>query len=372
METPTRFPKVREASFDDYRQIASLQSQYGLEVENQEGWKHLWINNPVYKELQKTWVIGWVLENAEKQIVGYVGNIPLHYELQGQQLIVSTSRSWVVDSRYRSYSLLLLERYFAQKHVDLFINSTVNSQAYSAYSVFETSRVPVGVWDESVFWITHAQGFIASFLTMKAIPLAKPLSYALSLGLLLQKDLRRRRFRDHQNGVEINSCVNFDDRFDTFWESLKRNKSQVLLGVRTREMLEWHFKYALLQNKVWILAVSLASQVRAYAIFRRQDNPRFGLKRMRLVDFQALDENIGLLVPILSWALNKCQDEGTHMLEIVGLDDAKKNVIATLASRRRKLPSWHYFYSARNERLAASLKDPKVWDPSDFDGDSSL
>jgi hypothetical protein len=372
MEAQKQFLKIREASFEDYHQIASLESRHGLEVVNQEEWKHLWIDNPVYNELRKSWAIGWVLENGEKHIVGSLGNIPIRYVFKGQQLTVSTSRSWVVDSSYRSYALLLLENYFAQKNVDLFINSTVNSQAYSAYTVFQALRVPAGAWDQSVFWITHRQGFTASFLAMKAFPLAKPLSYPLSLGLFLKGGLRRKAIRYHKNGVEIEPCINFDDRFDIFWESLKRNKSQVLLGVRTREMLEWHFRYALLQKKVWILAISKGSHLSAYAIFCRQDNTRFGLKRMRLVDFQALDEDISLLLPMLSWALDKCQHEGIHMLEIIGLGPEKRNVIETLACRHRKLPSWLYFYNTKSQGLAESLKDPKVWDPSSFDGDSSL
>ena len=249
MEAQKRFLKVREASFEDYHQITFLESRYGLEASNQEEWKHLWIDNPVYNGLRNSWAIGWVLENEEKHIVGSVGNIPIRYVFKGQQLTVSTSRSWVVDSSYRSYALLLMENYFAQKNVDLFINSSVNAQAHSAYSVFQALRVPAGAWDQSVFWITHRQGFTASFLAMKAFPLAKPLSYPLSLGLSLKGGLRMEAFRYHQNGVKIEPCINFDDRFDIFWESLKRNKSQVLLAVRTREMLEWHFKYALLAKQ---------------------------------------------------------------------------------------------------------------------------
>jgi hypothetical protein len=60
------------------------------------------------------------------------------------------------------------------------------------------------------------------------------------------------------------------------------------------------------------------------------------------------------------------------MLEIIGLSPEKRNVIDTLAFRHRDLHSWLYFYNTKNQSLAESLKDPKVWDPSSFDGDSSL
>jgi hypothetical protein len=38
----------------------------------------------------------------------------------------------------------------------------------------------------------------------------------------------------------------------------------------------------------------------AYAIFDRPDNPKYGLRRVRLVDFQSLDGTTALLPTILS------------------------------------------------------------------------
>ncbi len=45
--------------------------------------------------------------------------------------------------------------------------------------------------------------------------------------------------------INVQSCSSFDERFDTFWEDLKRSRSHVLLGARTREILDWHFGSAL-------------------------------------------------------------------------------------------------------------------------------
>src|SRR5882724_11488074 len=108
-------PKVRQSSFDDYPQIASLAARNGLKFKSYGEWQHLWIDNPLYKELQKQWPMGWVLENEDRHIVGYFGNIPLAYELGGSRLVAATGHAWVVDSIYRGYSLLLLAHFFAQE-----------------------------------------------------------------------------------------------------------------------------------------------------------------------------------------------------------------------------------------------------------------
>jgi hypothetical protein len=370
-DSSTRSLTTREASFEDYPQIVALQSKFGLETKCYEEWKHLWVNNRAYRQYQESLPIGWVLEGENKNIVGYLGNIPLFYELEGQRLLALVAHSWVAELAYRSYSLLLLERYFSQRVADLFLNATVGPLAAESFAVFQSSPVPVGAWDQSVFWITNYQGFSADWLAMKAFPLAKPLSYLFSVGLFVKDALTKRQSRQCGT-VEVENCTDVDSRFDTFWEALKKINSRILMGVRTREALEWHYKYPLQQNKAWIATAGKASDLNAYAIFRRHDNPRYGLRRIRLVDFQTLDGNTALLVPMLSWALERCRHEGIDMLECIGFRTDKNNLIRKIAPYQRKLPSWLYFYKTRNEILAKRLSDPHVWDPSQFDGDASL
>jgi hypothetical protein len=364
--------RIREATFDDYESVTSLASRYGLGTKRYEEWTHLWINNPVYKQMREHWPIGWVLEGQNNQILGSVGNIPLSYEFQGRRLIAASGCSWVVDSRYRSYSILLLERYFDQKNVDLYLNTTVNSQASEAFSVFNSPPVPVGAWDQSAYWITNYSGLAASWLAMKRFRWAGSTSYPLSVLLLLKDVATRRAFISHRNEVKVELCPGFDDRFDRFWGKLKSKNPHLLLGVRTSEALEWHFKHAILKNEVWALTVANASGLLAYSIFCRQDNPRFGLRRMRLVDFQTLDKSPALLIAMLCWALKRCRREGIQMLEWVGLWPQRREIFEELKPHERELPSWSYFYKVRDQKLAQSLANPKVWNPTGFDGDASV
>src|SRR6266481_1784714 len=105
---PRRGPKLREARFEDYEQIAGLESRFGLAVKPYEEWVHLWQGNPLYRELKTDWPIGWVLENGDGKIVGSMGNIPLLYEFDGRGVIVASGRHWVADPAYRSLAILLL------------------------------------------------------------------------------------------------------------------------------------------------------------------------------------------------------------------------------------------------------------------------
>jgi hypothetical protein len=60
------------------------------------------------------------------------------------------------------------------------------------------------------------------------------------------------------------------------------------------------------------------------------------------------------------------------MLEIIGLAPSLERETERLSPYRRDLPSWLYFYKANDSDLAEKLKNAAVWEPSLFDGDSSL
>ena len=362
-------PKLRRACFNDYAQIASLESRHGRNPRSYEEWSHLWLDNSLYRELQPEWPIGWVLEDERRQIVGSVGNIPLAYEFQGKKIRTASGRSLVVEPAYRSVSLCLLDRLINQPGIDLYLNNTVSPNTAAALSVFDCSHVPVGVWDEAAFWITDYQAFMEGILTVKVGPLARLLSYPLSRVLFLKDRLTNGL---HDSDVEIKTCSGFDERFDVFWMDLKRRNPHLLLAERTSQALDWHFKYALNRGHLWILTAIDGPRLAAYAIFERRDNPKFGLKRMWLVDFQSLDGSSALLSPILCAAVRKSREEGIHALENVGRWLEKGELIETAAPHRRKLSTWLYFYRANNSGLTESLKDRRAWAPSLLDGDASL
>ena len=177
---------------------------------------------------------------------------------------------------------------------------------------------------------------------------------------------------EKHGAVEVERCFRFDERFDDCWEELRCARSNVLMGVRTQETLNWHFKYALLNQHVWILTATYQSRLIGYSVFYREDTPQFGLTRVRLADFQTLQGSYSLLYSMIGWALQECRKQGIHMLETVGLGPEKMELITKLGPRRRKFHSWLSFYKTGDRYLAESLKNSGVWDLSCFDGDSSL
>jgi hypothetical protein len=367
---PRKAPRLRPATFDDYEQIDALGSRYGLKPKGYEEWSNMWLNNPVYREVRDRWSIGWVLEDENRRIVGSVGNIPVAYELGGRRLLGASSHAWVTDVAYRSAGLLLLDRLINQWGVDLFVTTTNSAASTPGVEAFQCRRVPVGVWDESAFWIARHRGFVESFLKLRHSRLAGPLSYPLSVAAFLKDRLTRRDWGTDE--VAVTPCASFDDRFDDFWTTLTRNHPQRLLCVRTREVLEWHYRHLLLADRLWIATVLDGSRIVAYAVFDRSDKPAIGLTRMRLVDYQSLDGGPGLLPPLLAWAIARCREQGIHILEYFGRWLARGEAVDALAPHRRRLQTWIFVYRASDPALAHRLEDPGAWAPTLYDGDASL
>lgn len=367
-------PKLREVRLEDHAQVAALAVKFDLNAQDYEAWAHLWTQNPASRTIKGKFPMGWVLETADGAIAGYLGTIPLSYEFEGKRLLAAATRSWVVDTAYRAYSLLLLGTYFQQLHVDLFLATTVNSQSIIPFSVVQGLQVPVGAWDRTQFWITNARGFGESLLRKKGWAMAKSLSYPLSVALLLRDHFSIYRFRRNGNRVTVLPCLGFDDRFDAFWLALRERKSKVLLAVRDRQTLEWHFKFPLLQNTAWIYIVEDNRGLVAYSVFLRQDRRQVGLTRVRLADFQCLEQEEAptLLAAMLQAAIDRCRQESIHMLELIGLPPQLEAVAEGASPHRRRLPNWMYFYKTRDSILGEKLKNPAVWEPSLYDGDSSL
>ena len=361
--------QIRDAVFADYPKIVALEARYGLLPKSYEEWTHLWTDNPARPA---EWTIGWVVENANKEIVGYVGNVPSSFEFQGRKLTAASGRGLVVDEQYRSYSFPLFSRFFNQSNVDLIVNTTVNLNAVKLHELFHCERVPVGAWDRSVFWITDYRGFAAKLAATKNLPLPNLLGYPIQAALAVKDRLRRRPLKPARSGFEAEAATQFDHRFDDFWEELERRHPDSILALRSRATLDWHFKFSLENQRAWVATVSRDGKMLAYAVFLRQDNHEVGLKRVRMVDFRVLNDDAELLTPMLTLALRRCREQKVEMLEVIGASPKTMPVLSAFAPHHRDLPAWLYFYKAKDKALAESLKDPGVWDPAPFDGDGAL
>jgi hypothetical protein len=364
-----RATKLREAVFADHSEIADLEARFGLTSKSYEAWCDLWLGNPVYRTLGRDWSIGWVLEDEDGHVVASMANIPLAYELEGRPILAASGSNWVAEPAYRSAALLLLDGVINQRGVELYVNNTVTAASVAAVKAFECVPVPVGRWDRAGVWYTDRQAYYEARLRGRHSPFARSLSYALAAPVTLKDRFVTKALAE--SDVEVQASAGFDERFDDFWDELRRRYPHRLMAVRTREALAWHYRHALLDGHLWIATVVDGRRLVAFATFRHDQHPVWGT-RMRLADFQSLDDGVELLPALLSWALRRCRADGIHTLEVLGSWLGEGELLEHAAPHPRALPTWKFFYRANTPALAARLRDPKAWAPSLYDGDATL
>jgi hypothetical protein len=367
---PRVSPNLRIARFEDFRQIQRLEQAHDMETQPETDWLSLWINNPLWPRLGKNWPIGWVLEDAEKNIVGSVVNIPSLYRFKGRDLICANGRAWVCAAEFRGFAVWLMDEYFNQSNVDLFLNTTVGSNAKETIASYSTP-VPVGDWQSIAYWVTKHRGFVRKALQRKNVPLARIFAQPAGAALWVKEAIFNMSIPPASAGLDVAMSQNFDPRFDSFWEELERMNPNKLLGARDSKSLMWHFGVPLRRGKVWILTASRNGLLRAYCVLKLK-HYEIGLRRMQLVDYQTVDASDDLLPALIRRALHQSALAECDILEHVGCNLPKMRQIDALAPYRRAIPSWPYFYTAPDPALATELKEPAAWDPSTYDGDASF
>ncbi len=322
--------------------------------------------------------VNYVLETPSGEIVGSVGTYFAKYFLNGRELKVSCPTAWVVAPEHRTYSTMLIHKLLSEPGVDLVIHTTARPPADQVYLALKHKKMPVENFQQALFWILDRQGFFKSFLKKKNLGFLSSFSFLAEHGIsvaekLMGKTERRARLA---GGLSIQWIKSFDIKFDVFWKELLQKKSKILLGSRDREALTQHFQRAIDQNRAWVATCEQAGRLVAYAVFFRQDHPGFGLKRIRLVDFQSICESDSQTADVLNQVIQRAvllfRTHRFHMLEVVGFNGTVRTTLEKTAPYRRQLESWPYFYRSQIAGLELELAQPIVWEPTLFDGDASL
>jgi len=380
IEPPLSTPVMRPARLRDYDEIRRLGLAFSLDVPPEEDWRRLWLDNPLRDRFGDDLPLGWVLETAEGEMVGTMGTVLVPYLCRREPLVSAVSRAWFVATPYRTFALQLMDEYINQPRVDLCINSAVSVPALEAFRQF-CEPVPLGQWDCMSYWITGHQGFAYRRLLESGVPLPRLLSYTAGATSWVKSAMRGRRWPKISN-VNIELTDRFDNRFDVFWNELARQSPHSLLADRSSRTLAWHFGAPMRHGALWVFTASRGGRLMAYCVLTRQDNAfrlpapphedRQGIKCARLADYQCLDPESDALPDLLGAALERCSRDGVYVLENLGRGVPKMRFLDDRAPFCERLSNWKFYYTAREPQLRAALREPRMWDPSAYDGDASF
>lgn len=364
---PAASLRVIEATLSDYCAMMEVRKRNGLSCPTNDEWIHIHCRHPEVN--YKSEHVGWLLLNANGKPVGTLETIPLHYELAQEPIRTSAAASWAVDPEFRSASMLLMIKYFAQKDVDLFLNTTANEVGGKVFEAFKAKPAP-GPYNQVSMWITDYHRFARAALRNKRIPCSPMVAPFVGAAMSLRDHLFRIRRAKPRLHHSIERIHEFDSRFDELWFKL-RQRHERLFAPRTSACLNWHFSYPLKRGAI-ALALRQGDALYGYAVFRRTDRTDIGLKRLQLTDMQLLEESLENLTMLLETALHYAKLEGIDVVEAFGFREEKHDLFAVKASHKRIFPTWPYYYKAKSKSLKAKLENSSIWDPCPFDGDSGF
>jgi hypothetical protein len=360
---------VREATLSDFEAINQVKRRNGLKPGSYSDWVRLWDDNPFRCEFQVP--LGWVIESRTQGIVGTLSNIQRMYTLNNEPIHVAATRALAVDPQFRFATISLADMFLSQSNIDLFLDTTASPQAGVLFKFLGCNDIPGPSSAQVLFWIVNYTRFAGAMLRKKNMPAFAGIRHAAGQALYLRDltNLRKGRFQRK----EIRLFTSFDERFDAIW-NLLRQRSNRLFAVRTSKALTWQFRPALESGDIVILGVMEGDSLSGYLIMSRYDHEQYGLRRFRVVDIQAIDDDSNTVLSLMSAALDHATRSGVDVVEAMGFNKLKRDLLLRLHPHLRTLPSSPYLYrvSAKSSSLQHELQNADAWDPSPFDGDAAL
>ena len=360
---------VREATWDDFEAICQVKQRNGLVPGDRSYWARLWDENPF--RFEHPVPLGWVLENPDLGIVGTFSNIPRIYFFNGEPIRAAIPSTWAVDRPFRFAASYPAAEFLAQKNIDLFITTTASPRTEARLKELGCLEIPGPSCAQMLFWVTNYTRFASAFLRKVKIPAAAGIKHAVGSALYLRDLIQWPKGRFQR--VEVNLLQGFDGRFDALWEVLSRRRNR-LMAVRTREALNWQFRPALETGDLFIFGVMEGDRLTGYLIMRKYDHEQYGLRRFRVVDLQAIDDEPNTVLSLMVAALEHGARSGADVVETMGFNKSKHDLLERLNPHHRTLPSYPYLNKVSGDAptLQCALLEADAWDPSPLDGDSAL
>jgi hypothetical protein len=207
--------KIREVKEEDLLALAEFLPR-GFPFTTKEFWlprfEMWWARNPAWTpEIPR----GWVLDDG-KNLVGFIGNIPVTYLVRGTRRIAAASSSWYVDPAIRGiYSLRLFNEFMKQKLPALFLFKAEEEYVMNFLNKYKFEEYILPASKKEFIYILAQKKFdfiFVKFIFSKQVPklsdvmeLYKRLGYLIA-GYLFQKPLAGPKAGDPYTSSICASC----------------------------------------------------------------------------------------------------------------------------------------------------------------------
>jgi hypothetical protein len=304
-----------------------------------------WTKNPAYTDQIPR---GWVLESDGK-IIGFLGNIPLRFIVQGKVKIAAASNSWYVDPKFRGIqSLRLFNKFTQQKDVSLLLFKAEDDHYNQGMAKYRFSEYILPPYQQEYVYFVNRNTVkfnFVKFMFNEKIPNRHDLPEFLKrlgsfvISYIYQKPLPDET--DAENRAYVSSvCSSCDDDFPATCRSSQRQYNSTLSC--DLETLNWlYFSPGRHKKRVVIQCRrSKDAALAGYMVFRILPYPGGGI--MQLLDLCIDDKNPRVLSSLLSSAVETGKRHDIRLLEVWGNTPETEAYFRRTFTLRRSIQYYQY------------------------------
>ena len=296
--------KIEKILFEDFEKIIDLNHRNNLTTLQRSDWENLWKKNP-YFLLNNDWTIGWKLVD-ENKIVGTCLNIPFVFEFNNKEILAAVCNNYVIDKKYRSYSLKLRHLFLNQKNIDLFITNSANKEVEKIMEAFKAKKINQFDYQNRLLFIVNKTKVLFNYLIKFVFNKKK-----------FQKDNLPDSLKGNfkKNNLLFIIKDNFDDDFIKLERQL--NKSEL----RSSKKLEWlKYKYnQYIKNKdLIIIKIFKNNEFIGYFLIVKVIEKNYNLKKLTIVEIIVLNDDEQILNETIKFCKDTAKKYNFDLIDVIG------------------------------------------------------
>jgi GNAT superfamily N-acetyltransferase len=153
--------RLRGVTVDDVGGVMALFRRHAWPLRSRAGWVWALFDSPARRATGAD--AGWVLE-SDGSIVGFLGNVPARFHVDGRPVFGATCTSLLVDELHRGRSMALVRAFTAQPGFAWVYSATANANSGPVYKAFAYRPCEQRQADTRLRWVTSKRAVLRSAL----------------------------------------------------------------------------------------------------------------------------------------------------------------------------------------------------------------
>lgn len=352
---------VRPFRLEDHASVNALMRSVGWPDRSEAGWKWL-AACPAAREIHAPQ--GWVVEDSDGQVAGFLGNMILPFSYRGRRLRGATGYSIVVKPSAKGAGRRLIEAFLAQDGV--FAHYTLNANARSApiYARHGMRPWPPATSGLKLSWMADPAVCARSRLWRAAARL-EPRRTA------FPERLVTRRLADPlplilPDTVEILSRLGRRSDYAAYWSDLSAEGG--LRVDRCPSEIAWRLADPDLVRAPLILGYRRHGRLTAVAVALLAKGHPLEPAVLEILDLTALDQEAEGCAVLLRTLIAAARRLGAAKTRLPVVSPWLLERLGPLPGGARREGGWGHAHA----RFMAGAPEPALWSPTAWDGDYSF